>query len=284
MTPEAVVVDLAEADIGSRLVARLIDAAAQLGGTLLLLGGVAALAAAIPGVPKWAAISAVIFGVFAGLVGYSVAMESLWRGKTLGKAALGLRVVTVEGGPISFRHAVIRGALGLVEIYATLGSVAVVSAMVSNRHQRLGDLVAGTVVRRERSGAAMPEAITFGLPAELETYAATIDASGLSATDYATVRNFLLRVATLDPQARIDLASRLAAPLASRLAHTIPAGIWPETFLLCLATTWQRRHRGDVGPPGSENVQPGPAPAPASAPARTPARTPGDGTGFAPLG
>ncbi len=280
MTPEAVVVDLAEADIGSRLVARLIDAAAQLGGILLLLGGIAALAAAIPGVPKWAAISAVIFGVFAGLVGYSVAMESLWRGKTLGKAALGLRVVTVEGGPISFRHAVIRGALGLVEIYATLGSVAVVSAMVSNRHQRLGDLVAGTVVRRERSGAAMPEAITFGLPAELETYAATIDASGLSATDYATVRNFLLRVATLDPQARIDLASRLAAPLASRLAHTIPAGIWPETFLLCLATTWQRRHRGDVGPPGSENVQPGPAPAPASAPARTP----GDGTGFAPLG
>jgi len=280
VTPEAVVVDLAEADIGSRLVARLIDAAAQLGGILLLLGGIAALAAAIPGVPKWAAISAVIFGVFAGLVGYSVAMESLWRGKTLGKAALGLRVVTVEGGPISFRHAVIRGALGLVEIYATLGSVAVVSAMVSNRHQRLGDLVAGTVVRRERSGAAMPEAITFGLPAELETYAATIDASGLSATDYATVRNFLLRVATLDPQARIDLASRLAAPLASRLAHTIPAGIWPETFLLCLATTWQRRHRGDVGPPGSENVQPGPAPAPASAPARTP----GDGTGFAPLG
>jgi len=284
VTPEAVVVDLAEADIGSRLVARLIDAAAQLLGTGLLVGGFAALSATVP-MPKWAAISAAIFVIFAGLFGYPVAMETLWRGRSLGKAAFGLRVVTVEGGPTRFRHATIRAALGVVELYATFGSLAVASAMVSRRHQRLGDLVAGTVVRRERTGAAMPEAVSFGVPAELESYAATIDASGLSVTEYAAVRNFLLRAATLDPNARIDLASRLAGPLAARVAHTIPAGVWPETFLLCLATTWQRHHQVGEGPATKvESGKAADAPAPATVPPEQPIADSTDGTGFAPLG
>lgn len=247
VTPEAVVVDLDEADIGSRLVARLLDAAVQVVGTGLLVTGLGAIGSAVPGMPTWAATSGVIFLVFAGLLGYPVAIETLWRGKSLGKAAFGLRVVTVEGGPARFRHAIIRAALGLVELYATLGSLAVVSAMVSNRHQRLGDLVAGTVVRRERTGAPMPEVVSFHLPPELEAYAATIDVSGLGVADYEAARSFLLRAATLDQQSRVDLARRLAEPLATRVAHNLAPGMWPETFLLCLAAAWQRRHAGMPG-------------------------------------
>ena len=85
VTPEAVPLDLETASIGSRFLALLIDIAIQ--GTLLFT---------------------VLFAV---IWGYPIAFESLWRGRTIGKAALGLRVVTKEGGQIGFRHAAIRAAL-----------------------------------------------------------------------------------------------------------------------------------------------------------------------------
>ena len=85
------------------------------------------------------------------VVGYPVASETLWNGRTLGKAALGLRVVTVEGGPVRFRHSAIRGIVGLFEIYLTLGSVALFTIIFSRRDQRVGDHMAGTIILRERA-------------------------------------------------------------------------------------------------------------------------------------
>ena len=78
--------------------------------------------------------------------------ETLWRGRTLGKAALGLRVVTVEGAPVRFRHAAIRATLGLVDFFAHVRRARCSrSLLLTRRSQRLGDLVAGTIVLRERT-------------------------------------------------------------------------------------------------------------------------------------
>ena len=93
---------------------------------------------------------------FVVLWGYPTVMETLWRGRTIGKIALGLRVVTVEGAPVRFRHAAIRATLGLVDFLLTSGAGAVVSVLMTHRSQRLGDLVAGTVVLRERTGLRAP--------------------------------------------------------------------------------------------------------------------------------
>ena len=84
------------------------------------------------------------------LVGGPIAVETLSHGRSLGKLACGLRVVRDDGGPIRFRHALVRGAMGVVEILMTFGVVACIASLVSARGRRLGDVFAGTLVVRER--------------------------------------------------------------------------------------------------------------------------------------
>src|SRR5690606_23120481 len=77
-------------------------------------------------------------------------IETLSRGRSLGKLVLGLRTVRDDAGPISFQHAFIRALIGFVEIYAFGGAPAFFSALLSSRGKRLGDFAAGTYVVRER--------------------------------------------------------------------------------------------------------------------------------------
>jgi len=273
VTPEAVRLDFEEAGVGSRGAALLVDYLV-IGATLagLNVGTAYLLTSTGQGLPTWVTVSLFLILNIVVLFGYPIAMETLWRGRTLGKAALGLRVVTVEGAPVRFRHAAVRAALSLVDFGLTAGAGAVVTALVSRRHQRLGDLVAGTVVLRERTGAASPQVATFAVPPGAESYAATIDPSGLSAVDYDALRAYLLRADSLPAPRRSRLAGGLASGLAAKVAHTPPAGTTPELFLACLAARYQQRGRG-------EGLQTTTA---AAAAARTPAPTNVDGGSFSP--
>ncbi len=237
VTPEAVVLAFETAGVGSRLVAAVIDLVAQAAAAFVLLIAFAAFGHTPLG------LAGVFFGMFVILFGYPVAIETLWRGRSLGKAAMGLRVTTVEGAPIRFRHALVRGALGLVDFWLTSGAVAVLAVLLTRRNQRLGDIAAGTLVLRERTGARQPWAATFAVPPGWEAYAATLDVSGLSAADYQAVRALLLRAATLDPWTRDRLARDIATPLLTRLRHQPPPGVSAEGFLLCVAALYQRRQR-----------------------------------------
>ncbi|MGH8904487.1 MAG: RDD family protein [Egibacteraceae bacterium] len=243
VTPEAVPLEFDAAHLGSRFVAMLTDSLVQwaLFFVLFIAGGLLGEAGALRGIPDWLGITLVTLLFFGVVWGYPVGMETFWRGRTLGKAAMGLRVVTVEGAPIGFRHAAIRAAVGLVDFHLTFGFAAVLSVLLTKRQQRLGDLAAGTLVVRERTGAGEPTAITFTVPHGAEAYAATLDVSGLSARDYATIRQFLLRAADLDPSSRAALAGGLATPVARRLHHDVPADISAELFLRCVAARYQQR-------------------------------------------
>ena len=77
-------------------------------------------------------------------------VETLSRGRSLGKLACGLRTVRDDAGPISFQHAFVRALIGFVEIYAFTGAPAFFSALLSTKGKRLGDHAAGTYVVRER--------------------------------------------------------------------------------------------------------------------------------------
>ncbi|HWB73158.1 MAG TPA: RDD family protein [Egibacteraceae bacterium] len=263
VTPEAVRLDLETAGLGSRTAAALIDLTIQFS-ALYALGLAGALIAASvgPGLPGWLGVTLVLLLVFALLFGYPLALETLWRGRTIGKAALGLRVVTVEGAPVRFRHAFARAALGLVDFYATFGAAAVLSVLLSRRNQRLGDLVAGTVVLRERSAQRAPTSVRFAVPPGAESYAATVDPAGLTVDDYRTVREFLLRAPGLRPEVRADLAARIARPLAARVRHRPPAGVGPELFLACLAARYQRRGRAATAGVAHQPDDAPPAPTP----------------------
>jgi uncharacterized RDD family membrane protein YckC len=243
VTPEAVPLEFEAAHVGSRFVALLVDALIQWAAlfVLFIAGGLLGSAGALSALPDWLGVTLVVLLLFGVVWGYPVGMETFWHGRTLGKAVMGLRVVTVEGAPISLRHAAIRAAVGLVDFPLTFGLAAVLSALMSKRHQRLGDLAAGTLVVRERTGAREPTVVTFTVPDGAEAYAATLDVSGLRPHDYAAIRQFLLRTPDLAPSARATLARELAAPVARRIHHDLPADVSAELFLRCVAARYQQR-------------------------------------------
>ncbi|HSR24524.1 MAG TPA: RDD family protein, partial [Candidatus Eisenbacteria bacterium] len=147
VTGEAVVLELRLAKLASRALALAIDLMVQLG-LLFVVAFVAAGVAAGADDALAAAIGLVLYVLV--IVGYPVAFETLTRGRTLGKLALGLRVVREDGGPIRFRHAFVRGLLAVVEIWMTFGSIALITSLASSKGKRVGDYLAGTVVVRER--------------------------------------------------------------------------------------------------------------------------------------
>ncbi len=245
VTPEAVVLGFDTAGLPSRLLARLVDVVAQVAVLVGVLLGLGLLGAA--GVPDVALTIAVLFLVPLLLLGYPILFESLWRGRTPGKAVMGLRVVTVEGAPIRFRHALIRGGSDIVDLYGlgilavTPGIVGAIAISASKRSQRLGDIVAGTIVVRERVGATRTAPAAFAVPRGHDAYAAMVDVSGLGARDYQAVRSYLLRAAGLRAEARQQVSADLARSIAARIRHTPPAGVTPELFLAVVAANLQAR-------------------------------------------
>jgi uncharacterized RDD family membrane protein YckC len=265
VTPEAVALEFRTANLGSRILAYLIDMVVVVAGIIVGLFAVALLGQASDVVvPDWVALTIVLVLLPAWWLGYFIAFETLWRGRTLGKAALGLRVVTKEGAPIRFRHAAVRGLLGLVDFLIMGGFFAVVFILFSRDNQRLGDMVAGTLVLRERSALAAPTPVSFAPPPGLEHYTATLDPSGVGTEEYQAVRTFLLRAPSLSPGPRSALALQLASPLAARLRPPPPAGVSPELYLHCVAAAYQQRQRLAAAPVPAAPVPAAAAPVPAA--------------------
>ena len=300
VTPDVVPLELDVATLGSRGIAYVLDLLIW-ASALLVLAVSQALLGGAGFVPGSFGIALLLLAAFALQFGYPIGFETLWRGRTPGKATMGLRVVTVEGGPIGVRHATLRATVGLLELLGTLGAVAVVASFASRRSQRLGDLAAGTIVVREPRAGRSVTAERFEAPAGLEPYVRRLDVSALGPTDYATLRETLRRLPTLAPVARDRIASQLATSLVARVTPPPPDGIPAEVWLHCIAAAVQRRGRqlapapswpappavatrSDPGPQASD-PPPGPhvdpvAPAPPAP--DTPPEPPRSGTGFSP--
>ncbi len=241
VTGEAVVLDLEPASIGSRSVALLIDLLVVMS-VLVATSFVLGLLDAVVGISQTLVVTVVVIVFTLGLVGYPAVCETVFVGRSAGKAALGLRVRTVDGGPVRFRHAAIRAMLGLVDfLVPPVGGTAVVSALCSPRSQRLGDLVAGTVVVRERVPITDVGAVWFPSPIGWERYVAVVDVRALTTRQHLVVRSFLLRAAGLTSDARAALGFDLATRVADHLGAPAPAGMLPETYLSCVCAARQQR-------------------------------------------
>lgn len=228
VTPEAVQLDLDAAGLASRVLAALIDIAViwtLFTALLTAIGAVSGVTAEAGGTAGdiIAAVGLAV-GFFAVLVVWPVAIEVLTRGRSVGKYALGLRVVTVEGAPIRLRHALVRGLLGVVELLLTLGFVALAVALGSRQFRRLGDHLAGTVVVRDRAGGTAARAVRFNPWPGWEPWARRLDVTRLTAEDYRVIRSFLLRARQLPPDVRQALGLRILRRAGERLGLT-PADI-----------------------------------------------------------
>lgn len=233
VTPQAVLLEFRTAGIGSRVLAKLIDLAVQL--VLLIVVSIASTAA---GGGSAAFIVAAV-GAFLVIFGYP-ATEAFFNGQTLGKRALALRVITTDGGPVRFRHAAVRSLIGFVELFVLPpgGLLALVSALLTSRSQRIGDLVAETVVVRDRLDPTIP--VFFNPPMGVERLALTLDTTRLSHPQYGVLRDFVLRSGELTPPARSELASRLCDHLA-QVGLVNGPHIPPEQFVAAVVFAHQRR-------------------------------------------
>lgn len=303
VTGEAVALELRPAKVPSRALAVLLDLAVAL--TVYVVATIA-LVAATASLDE-AAQAAIFIAMFVLLlVGGPIAVETLSHGRSLGKMACGLRVVRDDGGPIRFRHALVRGLIGVIEILMTMGVIACIASLASSRGRRLGDVFAGTLVVRER----LPVGPTGFVPPPPPWLAGRFSGLDLSAVPdglWLAVRQYLTRMRQLDPQVGRTMAERLAADLAGRTGTPVPQGVPAAAYLAAVVQERQAREArrafgqaaaagsgpaGAVGPAGAyappahHAAPPSPYPsAPAVPPTPAPPASPpaeGPSTGFVP--
>ncbi|MFD5573127.1 RDD family protein [Streptomyces cadmiisoli] len=251
VTGEAVALELSPARLPSRALAILLDLVVAVTVyvvvTLVLVMATASLDEA-------AQIAVSIATFLLVLVGGPIAVETLSHGRSLGKLAFGLRVVRDDGGPIRFRHALVRGAIGAVEILFTFGVVACIASLVSERGRRIGDVFAGTLVVRERVPAARSGAVPAP-PPWLAGHFSGLDLSAVPDGLWLAVRQYLTRMRQLDPQVGWAMAERLSADLAGRTGVPVPDGVPPDAYLAAVVQERQAREaRRAFGNPAASEV------------------------------
>ena len=217
-TPENVVLDYEVAGFGSRLLAALADGAILLT-VLVLMWLIGALIIGLTGLggPLMIVVTVALFW------GYFVFFEGLYQGRTPGKRWMGIRVIRDTGQPIGLAEAALRNLLRVADYLPPPFILGLSLIAFHPKAKRLGDLVAGTVVVRDRpvegigviKGPALPQAATFEGSPEL------------SDPEFRVLEQFLARAPTLEASVRARLADRLVA----RFASHIGAGLTGEPAL-----------------------------------------------------
>ncbi|MEU6507389.1 RDD family protein [Streptomyces sp. NPDC046942] len=255
VTGEAVALELRPAKLPSRALAVLFDLVAAVTTYTVVT---VALVMSTASLDEAAQVALSIATFLLVLVGGPIAVETLSHGRSLGKLAFGLRVVRDDGGPIRFRHALVRGAIGVVEILLTFGVVACIASLVSARGRRLGDVFAGTLVVRERIPTGQAGFVPPPPPWLAGRFAA-LDLSAVPDGLWLAVRQYLTRMQQLDPQVSVGMAQRLAADLAARTGASVPQDLPAAAFLAAVVHERQSREaRQAFGVAGFAPAEAGP--------------------------
>ncbi len=249
VTPQAVLLQFRTAGIGSRVLAKLIDTAVQAVALIII-----SILAGIVSFSGSAAFIVGTIGVFLVLFVYP-ATEALMSGQTLGKRALSIRVITADGGPVRLRHATVRSLIGFLELYFL--PIALITALLTRRSQRVGDLVAETVVVRDKSDVTQP--VFFNPPAGAEQIALNLDTTRLSHPQNGVLRQFVLRSWEIEEPQRTELAMHLCEKLRL-IGIERPSQVHPSLFVSAVVFAHQRRYAGGTA------LAPPPMGAPVAAP------------------
>ena len=231
-TPEGIEFSMFLASPATRFFAWAVDLACILAGMTVLSTGLSVFQFLIPDL----ALATLMLMYFALSIGYGIALEWFWRGQTLGKRLLGLRVIDEQGLRLQFSQIAIRNLLRFVDALPALYLVGGITCLISRRAQRLGDYAANTVViRRQPSVTINIEQITSGkfnsfrehphLEARLR--------HRVSSREAAIAFQALLRREELEPRARVDLFRDIAAHFRALVAFPEDAtfGLTDEQYV-----------------------------------------------------
>jgi uncharacterized RDD family membrane protein YckC len=269
-TPELVAIELPLAGVGSRFIAILVDY--LIWGFVFLILGIAA-AIIIPALHFFGGVSANwAIGIFVLIVfllqwGYFALFEAFGNGRTPGKRVARIRVIHQSGRGINFVESLARNLVRFVDYFPGFYAVGIVAIFLSRRNQRLGDMVAGTLVVRDRevdsphwgesasrtftaptliAGSPIPQAGSpatgpgswdgpWGGPPHLRVVLPAPALAKLSASDLEVLEGFFARRLDVDLQTRAALAGRIASALCAKSGLAIPQDTSVETFLEAVA-------------------------------------------------
>jgi len=264
-TPELVAIEAALAGIGSRFIAILIDYL-LCGAFLLLL--LIVFAIIVPALHMFGGVSANwAIGIFFLIIflvqwGYFSLFEAFNHGRTPGKHVAKIRVIHQSGRGVSFLESLARNLVRFIDWLPSFYAVGVVAMFASKRNQRLGDMVAGTLVVRDRDADQphwnMPASRTFTGPAfstaspipppgspptgpglwdspHLSVVLPASQLARLSVGDLEVLEGFFARRLDMDLTTRAALAARIASALSAKSGLEIPPGVSVETFLEAIA-------------------------------------------------
>lgn len=230
-TPEGVELELVLAGLGSRFLARLLDTVIQGLAIIALAAGVGITGA--PGVIQAIAIVLIFLVVFA----YDIAFEALNGGRTVGKLAAGIRVVSTTGEPVRFVASAVRNIARIIDFLPFFYLIGTITIVATEHDQRVGDLAAGTLVARDRFPGLSHTPALITVPPDA---VATWDVSAVTANEVQAVRHFLDRRLELRWPARSHFALELSNRLAPKVAG-IPPNSHPEYVLEGIVVAKQSR-------------------------------------------
>ncbi|MEE1616901.1 RDD family protein [Brachybacterium sp. J153] len=238
ITGDAVLLDLRPASFAARMLSGAIDGAITL--ALLVAGFVAVAVLAVRQDLDEGLIAAAVVLVSVGAyVGLPVLSELLLQGRSVGRIAVGTRVVRLDGGPVHVRQSLLRALMAMLEIWSTAGALALTCAVIDRRGRRIGDLLAGTMVIQERMRALEPRRPE--VPGALRDWADGADVGRLPLPLLQDIRSFLPRAEAIHPQSRRQLARDLLSRTLPHVAPAPPPGTDPEEFLAAVLAERSRR-------------------------------------------
>ncbi len=244
------------AGIGSRFIAILLDYLILTASGIVLIILLTLVLAAVHAFAHWSenwVIAFVFILVFLANWGYFAIFEAFWNGKTPGKRVAKIRVIHRSGRAMSFLESLGRNLVRAIDYLPGFYGVGVVAIFVSKQNQRLGDMVAGTLVVHDREvdtphwgemGSRTFTAASFTQPApqnspmappHLSVVLPTPAFAKLTAGDLQVLEGFFARRLDMELTVRAALAGRIAAALCAKSGLTIPPDISVETFLEAVA-------------------------------------------------
>jgi uncharacterized RDD family membrane protein YckC len=256
-TPERVPLHFALASIGNRFLACAIDHAIQalalavIGIGFYVLANASDIESAFSTAPKWV-IAVMIILLFLILTGYFAFFEWIWSGQTPGKRWLKLRVLREDGRPITFWESSVRNLLRTFDMMpAPFYSIGLIAVFSTSRDQRVGDMVAGTVVVREREAEAPAFAQVFATPVSdpalrrsFKPVDFTADLNSLTEAEIQVVETFLRRRWDLGDVPRQWMAWRVSMPILYKIRPAYDLATFTyEGFLEELLHRYLATHR-----------------------------------------
>ncbi len=238
LTPEKVVIELQIAGLPSRIGAFLIDASILLGlmvGLFFLTGYMALLN---PGLGTFLFYT----GTLILFLGYWSLQEALFNGKTIGKSLTGLRVRMTDGSPLTPGSAFLRNAALLVDLFPLTGAVGLLCIFFSPRSQRLGDLLADTIVVKESSSPRSPSLTSPLTQAEHPLEPLVGDVRKMSLEEYLALKTLCDRFPELPPHVQGELLTKVWLPVANRLNVALYTNVHPIYLIEAVVMKYAREN------------------------------------------